>query len=100
MTSEYILKLCTDAPGLFESSEPEEKRLLLKMTLQNLVLDGKKARFDWIKPFEKIAFYASRQAWLPLVNAFRNREIEFGFSLQNIQTVFDTFHLPAMEYAS
>ena len=28
---------------------------------------------------------------LPLVNAFKNREIEFGFSLQNIQTVFDTF---------
>ena len=28
---------------------------------------------------------------LPLVDAFKNREIEFGFSLQNIQTVFETF---------
>jgi hypothetical protein len=28
---------------LFESSEPEEKRLLLKMILQNLELKGKKS---------------------------------------------------------
>ena len=28
-------------------------------------IKGKKARYDWIKPFDKIAFYASRQAWLP-----------------------------------
>jgi len=25
---------------------------------------------------------------LPLIDVFRNKEIEFGFSLQNIQTVF------------
>ena len=51
---------------LFESSEAHEKRLLLKMTLQNLELKGKKTQYDWIKLFDKIAFYASRQAWLPL----------------------------------
>jgi len=34
------------------------------MALQNLELKGKKARYDWIKPFDKIAFYASRQSWL------------------------------------
>jgi hypothetical protein len=49
---------------VFESSEAHEKRLLLKMALQNLELKGKKARYDWIKPFDKIAFYASRQSWL------------------------------------
>ncbi len=65
LTSEYILKLASRASELFESSEPMEKRLLLKMTLQNLELKGKKAQFDWIKPFDKIAFYASRSAWLP-----------------------------------
>lgn len=65
LTSEYPLKLAQNAGKLFESSEAHEKRLLLKMTLQNLVLDGKKARFDWIKPFDQVAFYASRQAWLP-----------------------------------
>ena len=30
---------------------------------------------------------------LPLVNPFKNREIEFGFSLQNIKTVFETVGL-------
>ncbi len=30
-------------------------------------------------------------SWLPLVNMFKNREIEFGFSLHNIKTVFDHF---------
>jgi len=42
-----------------------KKRLLLKTTLQNLTLDGNKTRFDWIKPFDQIAFYASRSDWLP-----------------------------------
>lgn len=30
---------------------------------------------------------------LPLVDAFRNKEMEFGFSLQNITTVFESFGL-------
>ena len=30
---------------------------------------------------------------VPLVDMFSNREIEFGFSLQNIQTVFETFDI-------
>lgn len=30
---------------------------------------------------------------LPLVDAFCNRKIEFGFTLQNIQTVFDSFKI-------
>jgi len=70
ITSEYLLKLASNAGKLFESSEAHEKRLLLKMALQNLELRGKKARYDWIKPFDKIAFYASRQAWLrvPSIN--------------------------------
>jgi len=65
LTSEYILKLASRANELFESSELQEKRLLLKMTLQNLELKGKKAQFDWIKPFDAIALHASRQTWLP-----------------------------------
>ena len=56
LTSEYLLKLASNASKLFESSEAHEKRLLLKMTLQNLEIKGKIARFDWIKPFDKIAF--------------------------------------------
>lgn len=33
---------------------------------------------------------------LPLVDMFKNREIEFGFSLQNIQTVFETFKIQSV----
>jgi|SRR3989344_5823827 len=65
LTSEYLLKLASNASKLFESSEAHEKRLLLKMTLHNLRLKGNKVQYDWIKPFDKIAFYASRSAWLP-----------------------------------
>ena len=69
LTSEYLLKLASNASKLFESSEVHEKRLLLKMTLQNLELKGKIARYDWINPFDKIAFYASHQLWLPGVDS-------------------------------
>ena len=65
MTADYLLKLANHAADLFESSEPEEKRLLLKLTLQNLRLDEKKLVFDWVKPFDTLAFYASRSQWLP-----------------------------------
>lgn len=71
LTSEYLLKLASNASKLFESSEVHEKRLLLKMTLQNLEIKGKIARYDWINPFDKIAFYASRQAWLRIVDNVR-----------------------------
>lgn len=40
-----------------------------------------------------LVIWSFSERWLPLVNAFKNREIEFGFSLQNIQTVFETFNL-------
>ena len=64
LTSNYLLKLASKASELFESSEMHEKRQLIKLTLQNPELDGKKVRFNWIKPFDTIADYASRSAWL------------------------------------
>ena len=64
ITAEYLLKLASKASQLFESSEPTEKRLLLKMTLQNPTLKGKKVRYNWIKPFDQVVNYASRSAWL------------------------------------
>ena len=64
ITAEYLLKLASKASQLFESSEMHEKRLLLKMTLQNPTLNGKKVCYNWIKPFDVVANYASRQAWL------------------------------------
>lgn len=37
--------------------------------------------------------YKNKSELLPLVDMFRNREIEFGFSLQNIKMVFETFDI-------
>lgn len=88
LTSEYLLKLASNASKLFESSEVHEKRLLLKMTLQNLEIKGKIARYDWINPFDKIAYYASRQAWLRLVDYVRTY---FVFTLDHPKEwIFDT----------
>ena len=65
LTAQYLVQIASRAKELFAGSEPEEKRLLLNMTLQNLRLDGEIVRYDWKKPFDKIAFYASRPTWLP-----------------------------------
>lgn len=92
LNSEYILKLVTNAKSLFESSEPEEKRMLLKMSLQNLTLDGKKVRYDWINPFNKIAFCVSRSAWLPLKDLFINKKLEFGHGLEQTKIFFELLY--------
>jgi len=64
LNASYILELASRAYELFQSSELEERRQLLKFTLQNCVLDGRKVRYTWQKPFDVIAKYAPRQAWL------------------------------------
>jgi len=45
------------------------------MTLQNLKLKGKKVRYDWIKPFDKIANLASYQTWLARWDDFRTAKL-------------------------
>jgi len=85
LASEYLLKLAANAGKLFESSEAKEKRLLLKLTLQNLKPKGKKVEFNWIKPFDVIANYASRQAWL------EERNLNITKSFPHIIKVFEDF---------
>ena len=65
VTSEYLLQLANRAYDLFLSSEAEEKRQLLKLTLQNLKLRGKKIDFELVKPFDQVFACTSRQTWLP-----------------------------------
>ncbi|HUX48636.1 MAG TPA: recombinase family protein [Dehalococcoidia bacterium] len=64
LTSEYLLQLASRSYELFMSSEAEEKRQLLKLTLQNLELEGKKLKFEFVKPFDKVFACSSRQRWL------------------------------------
>lgn len=63
LTSQYLLQIASRAKELFESSEPNEKKQILQLTLQNLTLEGKKVRYEWKKPFDKIAIYASHPDW-------------------------------------
>ena len=65
LTSEYLLRIANRAYDLFISSEPEQKQQLLKMTLQNLKLDGKKIDFKLVKPFDQVFALTSRQSWYP-----------------------------------
>ena len=65
LTSEYLLQLANRAYDLFVSSEAEEKRQLLLLTLQNLELDGKKVNFELVKPFDKVFACSNSQSWLP-----------------------------------
>lgn len=62
-TAKYILDLSSRAYDLFESSEVEQKRQLIKLVLQNLRLDGKKLLFEPEKPFDLILEYGYRQEW-------------------------------------
>lgn len=93
ITAKYLLELANRAYDLFVSSEVTERRQLIKLVLQNLRVEGKTVRYDALKPFDTILNCSDRQLWLPLVDMFKNQEIEFGFSLANIQTVFQTFEI-------
>lgn len=64
ITAIYLLELANKAYDLFKSSEIEEKRQLLKLTLQNLVLSGKKVQFQVQKPFDTILNFADSPSWL------------------------------------
>lgn len=47
------------------SSKSSRKTATSEDDTSELRAKRQKVRFDWIKPFDKIAFYASRQSWLP-----------------------------------
>jgi len=48
----------------FENPKAHERRLLLKLLLQNPTLDGKIVRYTLLKPFDTIINYADSQLWL------------------------------------
>lgn len=82
VTAKYLLELANKAYELFESSEVEERRQLIKLVLQNLRVDGKLVRFNGQKPFDTILNYNDNQLWLPRWNTNRTEKWvkEFLFS--------------------
>ena len=69
LTANYLLQLANRAYELFESSEIEQKRQLLKSVPQNLTLEGRLVQYDAIKPFDTILNYADHKLWLPLLDS-------------------------------
>ena len=65
LTATYILKLASRAPEVFESSEPAAKRQILKILLQNCVVNDATVVPTIRSPFSLFAKGASRIAWLP-----------------------------------
>jgi len=82
LTATNILKVANRAPEIFEGSEPAAKRQILKILLQNCVVNDATLVPTIRSPFSLLAKGASRHKWLPLVNEFRNwlcnsEEVEF-----------------------
>ena len=59
-----VMELVRNAPKLFESSKPGEKRSLLNIVLQNLELHGDQLRWKYKKPFDSMASYKNDSSWL------------------------------------
>lgn len=63
ITAELVLDLANRSPELFENSNIEEKRQLIKIVLSNLTIEGDKLRLEANKPFDLIANFDDRQGW-------------------------------------
>jgi site-specific DNA recombinase len=76
LTSEYLLQLANRAYDLFLSSEAEEKRQLIKLTLRNLKLRGKNIEFELEKPFDQVLACSNRQVWLGIEDSNLSSQIQ------------------------
>lgn len=63
VTAQRTLELAKNAKVLWESRTPEERRDLLKMLLQNPVLDGSTARYELRKPFQVLSEMRENEKW-------------------------------------
>ena len=65
LSAKYLLELAQKAHQLFEVAEIDERRQLIKLVLSNLTLEGRKLRYEAIKPFKTILDFSDCQQWLP-----------------------------------
>lgn len=64
LSAKYLLELAQKAHQLFEVAEIDERRQLIKLVLSNLRLEGRKLRYEAIKPFKTILDFSDCQQWL------------------------------------
>ena len=70
LTAKYILELSSKAYDLFEGSEVEGKRHLVKLVLSNLKLDGEKLVYDAHQPFDLMLKCSDDLIWRPTADYF------------------------------
>lgn len=63
ITSTMLLNLASRSYELFMGSEPEQKRQLIALTLQNLQIKDGKLVYDWVKPFDSIFNANESHTW-------------------------------------
>ncbi len=63
----YLLEIAARGKELFEAAEPNEKRELIGLLGQNLLLDGNKVQITLYKPFSDIASCLDGSVWLPTI---------------------------------
>jgi len=66
ITASYILSLANKAYDLFISSEPEIKRQLLQLVLQNCEIKDASLTYKLNYPFSAIFNCTQSQTWLPV----------------------------------
>lgn len=59
----------------------------MKLVLSNLRVKGKEVRYEAVKPFDTILAFANSQSWLPPLDSFLNRILEFEVNLKQLQYV-------------
>lgn len=65
ITSTHMISLLSKAYNLFESSEVDQKRHLIKFVLQNLVISNGKVLYELRKPFDYILNCSEDIRWRP-----------------------------------
>ncbi len=92
-----LLEVASNAAELFRVAKPAEKRTILKTVLSNCTLEGGNMVPELEKPYDTIFSYSNRQAWRPLLDAFRHRQIEIDHvTIPTIQSLLDLADLEAM----
>ncbi len=64
VTVSYLLDIAARGKELFEAANPNEKRELIGLLGQNLLLDGKKVQITLYKPFDTLASCVDGSTWL------------------------------------
>lgn len=71
-TMARVLNLASRLPELFKSSQPEQKRKILKLVFANLLMKGKNLEIFYKKPFSLLAEGSKCFVWGTLLDKFYN----------------------------